>query len=132
MKKLIFILALFICNLVYAGSHTSNFTLYKPDEGEIGWADTVNDNFDLIDNFGTSFDTGIIYIDSITIDDTIISSSTGTVSFDDEIILTDGYISADTAHLSSMKIGDDQSAAGAAAGELYADTNVGMTVKLGI
>jgi hypothetical protein len=31
------------------GSRTPNFSLYKPDKGESGWASKVNNNFDTID-----------------------------------------------------------------------------------
>lgn len=31
------------------GSNTNNFSLYKPAEGEDGWAQEVNDNWDTID-----------------------------------------------------------------------------------
>jgi len=32
------------------GSRTPNFSLYKPDKGESGWASKVNNNFDTIDS----------------------------------------------------------------------------------
>lgn len=32
------------------GSETTNFKLYKPADGEDGWASEVNDNFDTVDS----------------------------------------------------------------------------------
>lgn len=31
------------------GDYTSNYNLYKPEKGETGWGEKVNDNFDILD-----------------------------------------------------------------------------------
>lgn len=52
MKKIIYaLLALFITfSSVWAGTTTTNYDLYKPSQGETGWANAINNNFDTIDS----------------------------------------------------------------------------------
>jgi hypothetical protein len=55
-----------------SGTTTPKLNLYKPGEGDTGWADLVNDNWDTIDNLGdasgpaSSIDNGIALFDGTT------------------------------------------------------------------
>nr|MCH7604870.1 hypothetical protein [Patescibacteria group bacterium] len=52
MRKLYFIILFVLCTLgiVWAGSTTTNFSLYKPAIDETGWGASVNTNFDTVDS----------------------------------------------------------------------------------
>jgi len=71
-------------------------------------------------------------------DNAIVCTAAGAVTlYHDDVAtiatLTDGMaVTGDTFYMPSMKSGTDQADAGAAAGELYFDTNDDNTVKMGV
>lgn len=49
MRIILVIIFSFLSCIVYAGTGTTNYNLYKPDVSEIGWGELVNSNWDEID-----------------------------------------------------------------------------------